>query len=106
MATEGLLAIWAGGGGGGGWGGGGGGGGGVLWTSRCWDGWLYGVSFVGKSDHSHLVESGSLRTDRPSYTFHELTIHESELVSSELRLRQGEQQGNSGREGLSRCRGP
>ena len=93
MATEGLLAIWA-------WEG-------VLWTSRCWDSWLYGVSFGGgKSDHSHLVESGSLRTDRPAYTFHELTIHESELVSSELRLRQGEQQGNSGCEGLSRCRGP
>ena len=95
MATEGLLTIWALEGGGGG-----------IWTSRRWDGWLYGVSFVGKSDHSHLVESGSLRTDRAAYTFHELTIHESELVSLELRLRQGEQQGNSGREGPSRCRGP
>ena len=78
MATEGLLATWATG----------------LWTSHCWDGWLYGGSELGeiRSESPTVVESGYLRTDHAVSTFRELTIPESKFVSSGLQLRQRVQQ--------------
>lgn len=70
MAIEGLLATWA----------------------RDTAG-MVGFCVVGRSDHSHLKESGCLRTDRAASTFHELTIHQIKFVISVSWLQQRVQQG-------------